>query len=174
MRGAAARLRTRALQVQTLNACLTITAAKRAELSSRAAEAEFPMAITDLPVVSMLKARLHWHQARQKVLAENVANANTPGFKPSELTAPATRNFPGVGSGLQLERTSPLHVASSGSAPALQNAKATRFETRPSGNAVNLEDEMLKVASNQSEYQLAASLYQKSLAMLKTAVGGRA
>lgn len=131
------------------------------------------MAITDLPVVSMLKARLQWHQARQKVLAENVANANTPGFKPSELREPAIRNVPGVGSRLELDRTSPLHVASSGGAPGVESAKAARFETRPSGNAVNLEDEMLKVASNQSDYQLAASLYQKSLAMLRTAVGGR-
>ena len=55
----------------------------------------------------------------------------------------------------------------------MENTKGVRFETRPSGNAVNLEDEMLKVASNQSDYQLASSLYQKSLSMLKTAVSGR-
>ena len=50
---------------------------------------------------------------------------------------------------------------------------ARRFETTPSGNAVNLEDEMLKAAQNQSDYALAASLYQKSLQMLRTAVGKR-
>ena len=43
------------------------------------------MAVTDLPLVAMLKTRLHWHQTRQKLLAENVANADTPGFKPKEL-----------------------------------------------------------------------------------------
>ncbi len=55
----------------------------------------------------------------------------------------------------------------------VETAKGVRFETRPSGNAVNVEDEMLKSASNQSEYQLATSLYQKSLSMLRTAVSGR-
>ena len=48
---------------------------------------------------------------------------------------------------------------------------AARFEVTPSGNAVSLEDEMMKVSQNQSDYQLAASLYQKSLQMLRTAVG---
>jgi flagellar basal-body rod protein FlgB len=46
-----------------------------------------------------------------------------------------------------------------------------RFEVTPSGNGVNLEDEMLKVAQNQSDYQLASSLYSKSLGMMKIAIG---
>lgn len=46
---------------------------------------------------------------------------------------------------------------------------AQRFEVTPSGNGVHLE--MLKVAQNQSDYQLAASLYQKNMQMLKIAAG---
>ena len=46
------------------------------------------MAVTDIPLVAMLKTRLHWHQTRQKLLAENVANADTPGFQPRDLRAP--------------------------------------------------------------------------------------
>lgn len=130
------------------------------------------MSMTDLPIVSMLKTRMHWHQARQKVLAENVANSTTPGFKPRELADPDMAG-PKVG-GAAMERTSPLHLASSVVATGDATRSGQRFETRPSGNAVNLEDEMLKVAGNQSDYQLAATLYQKSLAMLRTAVGGRA
>lgn len=131
------------------------------------------MSITDLPLVSMLKDRLHWHQARQKVLADNIANANTPGFKPSELREPASTGNTGAASGFGLERTSPLHLASSSSPGGPETRKAPRYETSPAGNAVSLEDEMLKISSNQADYQLAASLYQKSLAMLKTAVGAR-
>jgi flagellar basal-body rod protein FlgB len=47
-----------------------------------------PMAVTGVPLIAMLKTRLHWHQTRQKLLAENVANADTPGFQPKELRAP--------------------------------------------------------------------------------------
>jgi flagellar basal-body rod protein FlgB len=50
---------------------------------------------------------------------------------------------------------------------------ARRFETTPSGNSVSLEDEMLKVSQNQADYQLVASLYQKSLQMLRMAAGKR-
>ena len=131
------------------------------------------MAITDLPLVSMLKTRLHWQQARQKVLAENVANANTPGFKPKDLAEPASAGAVRASSALAMERTSPLHLASSSGGDADRAETVSGFETRPSGNGVSLEDEMLKVAGNQSDYQLAASLYQKSLAMLRTAAGAR-
>ena len=131
------------------------------------------MAMTDLPLVSMLKTRLHWQQARQKVLAENVANANTPGFKPRELREPSGLTPSGMGASLPVERTSPFHLVSVDGDGDGRAQKVSGFETRPSGNSVNLEDEMLKVAANQSDYQLAASLYQKSLSMLRTAVGAR-
>ena len=47
------------------------------------------------------------------------------------------------------------------------------FQTRPAGNAVNLEDEMLKVSANQMDYAAATSLYSRSLGLLKTAIGKR-
>jgi flagellar basal-body rod protein FlgB len=120
----------------------------------------------------MLKTRMHWHQTRQKVLAENVANADTPGFKPVDLKAPAfTPAGRPVGASLTVERTSASHLTGTPLRPGEDEAGARRFETTPSGNAVSLEDEMLKVAQNQSDYQLAASLYQKSLQMLRIAAG---
>lgn len=129
------------------------------------------MTMTDLPIVSALKTRLHWHQSRQKVLAENVANVNTPGFRPMDLTSPIPAGG-GEGS-LAMTQTSPLHLASAGAFGG-DATRDGRVETRPSGNAVSIEDQMLKVADNQADYQLAASLYQKSLAMLRTAVSSKA
>ena len=46
------------------------------------------MAISDLPVLSALRTKMQWHQERQKVLAENVSNSDTPNFKPRDLVAP--------------------------------------------------------------------------------------
>jgi len=127
-----------------------------------------------LPLIEMLKTRMHFHQARQKVLAENVANADTPGFKPQDVREPAfDRGGRAVGGSLGVVRTNAAHIASTTGRPGIDETNAKRFETRPSGNAVSLEDEMLKVAQNQSDYQLAASLYQKSMQMLKTAIGRR-
>ena len=47
------------------------------------------------------------------------------------------------------------------------------FLTRPAGNAVNLEDQMMKVSANQMDYAAATSLYSRSLGLLKTAIGKR-
>ncbi len=130
------------------------------------------MAVNDLPLVAMLKTRMHWHQTRQKLLAENVANADTPGFKPQDLRASGfSPGGAAAASAVAVTRTDKGHVALAPARAGEDMVQARRFDTTPSGNAVSLEDEMLKVAQNQADYQLAASLYQKSLAMLRTAVG---
>ena len=130
------------------------------------------MAVSDLPLVAMLKTRMHWHQTRQKILAENVSNADTPGFQPRDLKAPsfdrAGRAAPGT---LAMAETAAGHLAAASARSGEDPTGARRFETSPSGNAVNLEDEMLKVSQNQSDFQFAASLYQKSLQMLRIAAG---
>lgn len=131
------------------------------------------MALTDLPVLSMLRTRMQWAQARQGVIAENVANADMPGFKPRDLVEPrfdrATGALATSGSGLTL--TSAGHMASPGQTVGADSKRAKGFEVRPSGNGVNLEDEMMKAGENQADYQLAASLYQHSLTTLKIAIG---
>ncbi|MGN6460595.1 MAG: flagellar basal body protein, partial [Pseudolabrys sp.] len=39
------------------------------------------MGMSDLPILSMLKSRMLWHEERQRVLSENVSNADTPGYR---------------------------------------------------------------------------------------------
>lgn len=124
------------------------------------------MSSNGLNLMGALKTRMHWHQSRQKVLAENVSNADTPRFKPHDLKAPASRE-----GGLVLAQTALLHLGPSGQRGDFDPRDPKRFETTPSGNSVNLEDEMLKVAQNQSDYQLAASLYSKGLGLMKIAIG---
>ncbi|CAN7142378.1 flagellar basal body rod protein FlgB [Bosea sp. LjRoot90] len=124
------------------------------------------MANNGLGLMGALKTRMQWHQARQKLLAENVSNADTPRFKPHDLRAPSP-----AGGGTTLAQTSPMHLGLSGQRGGFDPRDPKRFETTPSANSVNLEDEMMKVAQNQSDYQLAASLYSKSLGLMKIAIG---
>src|SRR3954462_6926031 len=132
---------------------------------------EPPMSINDLPVLSALRTKMQWHQERQRVLAENISNSDTPNFKPRDLVEPKfDRN--GAAGQLAMVRTSTSHIRPSGGGGFAQNAKAGT-ETRPTGNAVNLEDEMLKVSANQMDYAAATSLYTRSLGLLKTAIGKR-
>ena len=135
------------------------------------------MPITDIPALAALRTRMQWHQQRQRVLAENIANADTPNFKPRDLVEPnlnagAPSGGTGLSGGLALARTDPGHMTLGGSNgdPFVVDRKSY-YETRPAGNAVNLEDEMMKVASNQMDYQTATSLYSKSLGLLMVAIG---
>ena len=128
------------------------------------------MPLAGLPLFDMLKTRMQWHQARQRLLTENVAGADMPGFKPRDLRQPdfdGTARAPGP---VALVSTQASHLPGFLSASNAASAKAGSFETTPSGNAVQLEDEMMKVAQNQMDYQMATSLYAKSLQIMKTAI----
>jgi flagellar basal-body rod protein FlgB len=130
----------------------------------------------DMPLLSAIKSRMHYHQTRQKVLAENVANSDSPGFKPRDLKPfdlmMAMQRTEG-GAAPSPARTQAGHLGG-GAGGKPDSQRAQRFEATPSGNAVNLEDEMLKVSQNNSDYQLATTLYSKSLSYLRLALGKRA
>ena len=132
------------------------------------------MSISDLPIFAMLRTRMHWHQERQRILSENVANSDTPNFRARDL-APLTfdrgvKPPPGLG----LMRTAASHLTGSeAGANGFPVDRKAAFEIRPTGNSVGLEEQMMKVASNQMDYQAATALYSRSLGLLKTALGKR-
>jgi flagellar basal-body rod protein FlgB len=131
------------------------------------------MGISDIPILSMLRTRLEWHQARQKVLAENVANADTADYRPRDLVQP---NFERAAeqpvSNVSLTRTDAGHIAGNNPpASPFRRSPGGGYEIRPTGNAVSLEDEMMKVAANQMDFQAATAVYTHSLNLLKIALG---
>jgi flagellar basal-body rod protein FlgB len=128
------------------------------------------MPITDLPILSMLRTRMEWHQERQQVLAENVANADTPNYRPRDLAPPNFEQALASPGALTLARTEPDHFAGDGGGSRFAADRALKYEVRPGGNAVNHEDEMMRVASNQMDFDAVADLYTRSLALIKTAV----
>jgi flagellar basal-body rod protein FlgB len=133
------------------------------------------MSISDLPVLSALRTKMQWHQERQRVLSENVSNSDTPNFKPRVLVEPkfdSAGAATGTVGSLAMMRTSASHITpAGGGGQSFGQDRKSGFQTRPSGNAVSLEEEMLKVSANQMDYAAATSLYSKSLHLLKTAIG---
>jgi len=131
----------------------------------------------DLDRINILKAitrRMDYAGERQRVLSENIANADTPGYKPKDLK-PAS--FAELVHGTQ-SRT-PLKVTAAGHLPGLgskageawksQRAKG-EFEVAPNGNAVNLEQQMMMVAENQSDHNTMANLYRKQVGLIRKAI----
>jgi flagellar basal-body rod protein FlgB len=133
------------------------------------------MSINDLPVLSALRTKMQWHQERQRVLSENVSNSDTPNFKPRDLVEPKFDTTGATAAGamgsLAMMQTSSNHMAPPGASQSFAPDRKGVFQTRPAGNAVNLEDQMLKVSANQMDYAAVTSLYSKSLHLLKTAIG---
>lgn len=133
------------------------------------------MLFGDLPLVGMLKQRMSWHEQRQGVLAQNVANADTPGYKARDLKDLTFPELVGKGAagGVAMVATDARHIGPSSGASDASSERRKPFEVTPQGNAVVLEDEVMRVAQNVSDYQMVADLYGRGLGMLKMAVGRR-
>ncbi len=132
------------------------------------------MPIADLPLFSMLRTRMQWHQERQRLLAENVANSDTPNFKSRDLAPLSFDQTMQTGGGINLSRTEAGHIASSvSSSTGFASSRMGDYEVRPTGSTSRsiLEDEMIKVSANQMDFQAATTLYTRSLDLIKTAIG---
>lgn len=132
------------------------------------------MGVADIPLLSQIKGRLTWLDERQRVVAQNVANADTPGYVARDLKVPT--DFAAAlaqGSGLRMTQTNPAHMPPGGP----NGAPVARFtsdaspdsETTQDGNSVVVEEQMLKMAESRLAYDAAIGLYQKSMAMLRLA-----
>jgi flagellar basal-body rod protein FlgB len=131
------------------------------------------MNLPDVPLLSLLRERMSWLHQRQDVLSQNVANADTPGYVARDLKE---QDFSDILSGetvraTTLAATDPRHISlSSRSQPRFDDVAAPD-PASPNGNAVSLEEEMIKVADTQAQFQAAANLYAKAMTMMKTAIG---
>jgi flagellar basal-body rod protein FlgB len=129
------------------------------------------MPISDIPILSMLRSRMQWAQARQEVLAENVANADTPNYQARDLAPPDFSRQLSMASPVGLERTDPNHIASlSGGGSSFADETGARYDIRPRGNSVSHEDEMMKLGNNQMDYEAVTSMYTHSLSLIKIAI----
>jgi flagellar basal-body rod protein FlgB len=130
------------------------------------------MNLQELPFFSMVTKRMAWLTMRQQVLAQNIANADTPNYKPMDLTQQSFRKMLAPRRpGMELRRTTGNHIEQMPRSIAFRSEKArTTYETAPSGNAVVLEEQLMKVAETQGLYRLATNLYQKHVGMIKTAL----
>ncbi|MGE5478224.1 MAG: flagellar basal body rod protein FlgB [Bacteroidales bacterium] len=125
-----------------------------------------------LSVVQLAKSRMDWVAKRQEVLAENVANANTPKFIPSDVKS---FDFKSVLSNsnpsVQVATTSPMHIQPVITDPQTVIRDRRDFESSADGNAVVLDEQMAKIGEAKTAYETAASLFQKQFKMLRTALG---
>jgi flagellar basal-body rod protein FlgB len=111
-----------------------------------------------------------WLTVRQAVVAQNIANANTPGY-----TGMDVGNFEDVFDGAQLNlvSTNPAHLGIDPLDPGSAAEKeSSPWEVTHSRNSVSLEQEMLKAGSVNRDYSLNTSVVKAFNQMLSASVKG--
>lgn len=120
---------------------------------------------TEFRTVDRLESAMTFHRERHTVLAGNIANLDTPGYRPVDLEREVA-GTPGA-----LATTDARHLGAGG----LEDYK-TSFDDGgalqgPDGNAVSLEREMSKIDANRARYGTSAELVSRRMALLKYASG---
>ncbi len=118
-----------------------------------------------LSLFSMAQNMATHAAARQNVIAQNVTNSDTPGYKAQDLTAlsqPSEATF-------QMRRTAPQHLL--GTTQAQWHRIEIAGQADPNGNTVSLEEEVLRSVDAARAHNRALTIYQSSLGILRSALG---
>jgi flagellar basal-body rod protein FlgB len=124
---------------------------------------------TSLPLFDLAEQRLAWTDRRQEVLAQNIANLNTPNWHAKDLR-PFAQALAGA-TAPALARTEPGHLAGTEDTAAQSLLRLEPSARQPDGNAVSLDDQLTKVADTATSQEIATTLYKKYLSMFSMALG---
>jgi len=134
------------------------------------------MDYNDITIMKMATGHMRYQTQRQKVLAENIANIDTPRYlasdlKPLDFGAMAERET----RRLELRATAPSHMegVSGFKGPYKEEKVRQTFETNPTKNNVVLDEQMAHVNNSQAQFQLSSTLYRKMNTMFRAALGNR-
>ena len=127
-----------------------------------------------LPLFSLMSQRMAWLGKRQQVLAHNIANANTPGYRAQDVKEPTFKEMMkgSAPSNVRMAVTHASHMGGGQTAPEVFKVVEDRdAEVALTGNSVTLEDQVTKVAKAAMDHQVTVNLYRKHISMIKTALG---
>ncbi|SNX69718.1 flagellar basal-body rod protein FlgB [Cereibacter ovatus] len=119
-----------------------------------------------LEIVRLAQAMARHAGARTEVIAQNVANADTPGFRARDLP-----DFAAYAEGSGLRTTRAGHLRGAEAAAVDPVVTDGRGSVAPNGNTVSLEDEMVKAVSARQQHDMALSIYQNSSRIIRTSLG---
>lgn len=106
---------------------------------------------------------------RQSVVAQNMANADTPGYQTRDIT-PFKEVYRNDGGASNMRATRAAHHGHA-MEPTPLKSDLTTAEVSPNGNSVSLEEEMLKAVDIKRQHDRSLAIYKSSLSVLRTALG---
>jgi flagellar basal-body rod protein FlgB len=132
---------------------------------------EKPRMFDQIGTLRMASALTAHATQRQKLIARNVANADTPGFRSRDLAGFAETY--GAQPATEMRASQPGHLTGTGWGGANVRALDTDSEPAPNGNTVSIEDEMFRSAEAKREFDISLTVTKSALALLRTSIGRR-
>ena len=130
------------------------------------------MDLSRIPLFAAITKRMGWLGERQAVLAQNVANADTPGYASKDVKPlDFAKLIAGTAHRLPLATTQPGHIAPVNAQGAFEQVTDPASERSPNGNDVSIEDQMMKISDTNNDYALTTSLYKKQISLLQMVLG---
>ena len=127
----------------------------------------------DLGALELFKgitSKMSWLTQRQNVIAQNIANVDTPEYQAKDLAPLDFKKT--LNATMTPERTNKMHMVGLHSPDGAKSDREKKpYEITPSGNSVSIEEQMQKAASTGIEYQMITTLYQKNIGLIKAALG---
>jgi len=130
------------------------------------------MDLSKIPIFEAMTRRMAWLGERQAVIAENVANVDTPGYTAKDVKPlDFSQLVHGVSQKLGIATTQPGHIVPVSAAGSFQQIAQKSGERAPNGNGVQIEDQMMKISDTANDYALTTSLYRNQIGLLKLVLG---
>ncbi|MDJ1008278.1 MAG: FlgB family protein [Paracoccaceae bacterium] len=124
----------------------------------------------DIEILSLSRSLATYSGARQTVVAENVANADTPGYTAQDLPD-FEQAYRSSDTSSEIRRTREGHLGSAEVGGLDVASENQQGEASPNGNNVSLEGELVRAADVRSKHNLALSVYSTSLDILRASIG---
>jgi flagellar basal-body rod protein FlgB len=136
------------------------------------------MTIENLALFKAVGAKMKYLNVRQQVLAQNISNADTAGYVPKDLSEVDFGSVLSKVSGqnkMRIDTSSAGHMSAKEQMGSIKTGEQrVSYESTPSGNAVNIEEQLVKSNQVQMDYTMMLNLMKKQVGMMKTAIGSSA
>lgn len=135
------------------------------------------MTTENISLFRALGAKMDYLNQRQRVISQNIANTDTPGYRPQDLKK---ADFSSVLKSVVKDKQSQVHLETTDAGhmpppneiqdPKQRKAKKT-YEVAPAGNAVIMEEQLINSGQTMMDYNLMTNLMTKNVGLIRTALG---
>lgn len=133
------------------------------------------MTLENIGLLKAIGSKMNYLNQRQRVIAQNVANADTPGYQPMDLKpvdfSTVLKDVTNQ-SGVKLQTTNGRHLPNANDIrDPREGEQRETYEVAPAGNAVIMEEQLVNAGATVGEYNLMTNLLQRNVGLIQIALG---